>query len=161
MTRPQIALIGAALYSAAILTSVTAATIDLPQYGFTIDVLDAPPSATMATTAFVSFLPATEGFAPNLNVSIQPYSEGITSYITLSKSQFKQMNWTIVTEKQNRESEWIVEYIGPMQGNDLHFYARAVAHRGKVYLVTATAKETQWISVSGSLRNAVDGFKIK
>ena len=154
-------MIGAALYSAAILTSVTAATIDLPQYGFTIDVLDAPPSATMATTAFVSFLPATEGFAPNLNVSIQPYAESITSYIALSKNQFKQMNWTIVAEKQNGENEWIVEYTGPMQGNDLHFYARAVPSRGKVYLVTATAKQTQWISVSGPLRKAVDAFKTK
>ncbi len=161
MTKPQIALIGAALYTAAIFTSATAATIDLPQYGFTIEALDAPPSATTATTALMTFLPAAEGFAPSINVNIQPYPGSITSYITMSKDQFKHMNWTIAAEKQNGESEWIVEYTGPMQGNDFHFYARAVANKGKVYLVTATAKETQWNSVSGLLRKAVDAFKTK
>jgi len=71
------------------------------------------------------------------------------------------MNWVIATEKQNGESEWIVEYTGPMQGNDLHFYARAVSNGGKVYLVTATAKESQWKSVSEILRKNVDAFKTK
>ncbi len=161
MIKPHIALIGAALCSAAILTPVTAATIDLPQYGFTIEALDAPPSATAATTALMSFLPVSDGFAPNINVNIQPYSGNITSYITLSKDQFKKMNWVIATEKQNGESEWVVEYTGPMQGNDLHFYARAVSNGGKVYLVTATAKESQWKSASGILRKNVDAFKTK
>jgi hypothetical protein len=48
-----------------------------------------------------------------------------------------------------------------MQGNDLHFYARAVSSGGKVYLVTATAKESQWKTLSGVLRKSVDAFKVK
>ncbi len=161
MKKPNIALIRVALLSAAITTTVTASPIDLPQYGFTIEALDAPPSTTAATTALMTFLPVSDGFAPNVNVNIQPFTGSITSYVSMSKDQFKQMNWTIVAEKQNGENEWTVEYTGPMQGNDLHFYARAVADNGKVYLVTATAKETQWSSVSGLLRKAVDGFKTK
>ena len=161
MTKPHIALIGVALFSAAITTTVTAATIDLPQYGFSIEALDAPPSTTTATTALMTFLPVSDGFAPNVNVNIQPYPGSMASYVTMSKDQFKQMNWTVVAEKQNGENEWIVEYTGPMQGNELHFYARAVANNGKVYLVTASSKETQWSSVSSLLRKAVDAFKIK
>jgi len=155
------ALIGAALYASAYLAPATAATIDLPQYGFTIEALDASPSSTTATFALITFLPPTEGFAPNINVNIQPYVGGIAGFITASKDQFNQMNWIIVAEKQSGENEWNVEYTGPMQGNDLHFYARAIASNGKVYLVTATSKKTQWEGVSGVLRKAVDGFKTK
>jgi hypothetical protein len=85
----------------------------------------------------------------------------MASYVTMSKDQFKQMNLTIVAEKQNGENEWVVEYSGPMQGKDLHFYARAVSNNGKVYLVTATASESQWKSVSDVLRKSVDAFKAK
>ena len=161
MTKPHIALIGVALFSAAITTNVTVATIDLPQYGFSIEALDAPPSTTTATTALMTFLPVSDGFAPNVNVNIQPYPGSMASYVTMSKDQFKQMNWTIVAEKQNGENEWVVEYSGPMQGKDLHFYARAVSNNGKVYLVTATASESQWKSVSDVLRKSVDAFKAK
>lgn len=161
MTKPQKTLIGGALYAAAALIPATGANIDLPQYGFTIEALDAAPSATTTTMALATFLPSSDGFAPNINVNIQPYPGSITSYITMSKGQFKQMNWTVVAEKQNGESEWTVEYTGPTQGNTLHFYARAVANKGKIYLVTATARETQWNSVSGVLRKAVDAFKTK
>ena len=161
MTKTSITLIGAALFSAAILTPATAATIDLPQYGFTIEALDAPPSATTSTTALMTFLPASDGFAPNINVNIQPYPGKIANYITMSKDQFKKMNWVVVTEKQNGENEWIVEYTGQMQGKDLHFYARAVTKGGKVYLVTAAAKESQWNTMSGILRRNVDAFKTK
>jgi predicted phage tail protein len=158
MTKPQIALIGVALFSAAITTTVTAATIDLPQYGFSIEALDAPPSTKTATMALMTFLPDSEEFAPNINVNIQPYPGSMASYITMWKDQFKQMNLTIVAEKQNGENEWVVEYSGPSQGKDLHFYARAVSNNGKVYLVTATATESQWKRVSEVLRKSVDAF---
>lgn len=161
MIKPSTALIGVALACAAITKTVTAAPIELPKYGFSIGALDAQPSTTTATTALMTFLPVSDGFAPNVNVNIQPYLGSMATYVAMSKDQFKQMNWTVVTEKQNGENEWIVEYSGPMQGNDLHFYARAIANNEKVYLVTATAKETQWSSVSALLRKAVDSFQTK
>jgi hypothetical protein len=80
-------IIGPALYYAANLSSLTAATIDLPEYGFLIDVTDVKPWAN-ASTPLVMCLPASEGFAPNINVTIQPYPGSIKEYISLSKRQF-------------------------------------------------------------------------
>lgn len=160
MTKPHIALICIALFSLAITTTVLGETFELPQYGFSIEALDAPPSTTTATTALITFLPVSDGFAPNVNVNIQPYTGSMESYVAVSKDQFKQQNLTVVTEKQIGENEWIVEYAGPMQGDNLHYYARAAANNGKVYLVTASAKEKQWSGVQALLQKAVDSFKI-
>jgi hypothetical protein len=66
------------------------------------------------------------------------------------------MSWNIVEEEQIGDAEWTVEYRGPMQGNDFHFYALAVAKDGRVYPTTATAKESQWSLASESLRKHVD-----
>jgi hypothetical protein len=38
-------------------------------------------------------------------------------------------------------------------------YAQAVSKNGKVYLATATAKESQWATVGDTLRKHIDGFK--
>lgn len=137
-----------------------AATIDLPVYGFELDALEAPVGQT-PTSAVITFLPVSDGFAPNINVQIQPYPGSIKEYAELSKGQFAQMQWKIETEKLVGEQEWSAEFTGPMQGQDLHFYARALARDGKVYLVTGTAKESQWASVGPTIRKHVDSFKLK
>lgn len=153
------ALCVAAFISFAICCQSRAATIDLPLYGFQIDALDAAPGTSSPTTAIQTFLPATEGFAPNINVQIQPYTGSIKDYAALSKSQFEQMKWKVIADGQPNDNEWNVEYTGSFQGNDLHFYARAVSANGKVYLVTATAKESQWATLSDTLRKHVESFK--
>jgi len=152
------AIIGALLLSTAIFSH--AATIDLPEYGFSIDALDSQMGPA-PSTALMMFLPASDGFAPNLNVNIQPFPGSMKDYIALSTKQFESMKWTVVSEKQIGDTEWQVEYKGPMQGNDLHFYARAVQSKGRVYLVTGTAKETQWNTVGNILQAHVDSFKAK
>jgi hypothetical protein len=150
----------AAFLSLATFLPVRAATIDLPLYGFQIDALDATPSTSAPTTVLEMFLPATESFAPNINVQIQPYTGTIKDYVTLSKGQFEQMKWKIVSEQQTGDNEWDVEYTGSYQGSDLHFYARAVSTNGKVLIATATAKESQWPAVSDTLKKRVDSFKV-
>src|ERR1700722_3913498 len=87
----------AALFSCATFFQARAATIELPLYGFQIDALDAVPDAA-STTALQLCLPATEGFAPNINVQIQPYSGLIKDYDTLSKQQFGDMKWKVISE---------------------------------------------------------------
>ncbi|MBN8709493.1 MAG: hypothetical protein J0I10_08940 [Verrucomicrobia bacterium] len=161
MRKVSLAAAGAMLVGAPFLASVNAATIDLPQYGFSIDALDAAPSGVAATTALMTFLPPSDGFAPNINVNIQPYSGDIASYAAMSKGQFERMHWSMVSEKTVSATEWAVEYTGATQGANLHFYARAISKSGKVYLVTATAKETQWSAVSEVLRKHVDSFQVK
>ena len=139
----------------------TSSTIDLPKYGFTIEALDSLPSSTVSTAALMTMLPVSDGFAPNVNVNIQPYSESIASYVVMSKDEIKKMDAVIIREKKNGQTEWICEYTGLMQGNDLHFYQRAILSRGKVYLVTATSTQSQWSSVSEALRKCVDSLKTK
>jgi PsbP len=150
----------AAWFSLAICSQLRAATIELPLYGFQIDALDAAPDASNPTTVLQTLLPPTEGFAPNIIVQIQPYTGTIKDYVTLSRRQFEQMKWNVISDQQSGDNEWSVEYTGSLQGADLHFYARAVSTNGKVYLVTATAKESQWTTVSDTLRKHVDSFKL-
>ena len=137
-----------------------AGTIDLPVYGFQLDGLEAQP-VDVPTSAVMTFLPVTDGFAPNINVQIQPYAGAMKDYVDMSKQQFVAMKWKVVSEKAIGDNEWVAEYAGPLQGNDLHFYARALSKNGKVYLVTGTAKESQWSAVGGTIRKHVDSFKLK
>jgi PsbP len=137
-----------------------AGTIDLPQYGFEIDALDAEPGAA-TTTAIMMFLPVSEGFAANINVNIQPYKGTIKEYAALSKGQFSEMKWKVVSDEQKGEDEWRAEYAATTKSGDLHFYARALKKGDRVYLVTATAKESQWASVQAKLRKHVDSLKVK
>jgi hypothetical protein len=150
---------GGVFFLGATLFQARAATIDLPLYGFQIDALDATPNASTTTTALVLCLPASEGFGPNINVQIQPYTGTIKEYATLSKGQFEELKWKIISEKEIGDNEWTVEYTGTGQSGELHFYARAISKNEKVYLATATAKETQWAAVSDTLRQHIDSFK--
>jgi len=154
------AVILAGLFLSAISSRSGAATIDLPLYGFQIDALDAAPDASGPTTVIQTFLPATDGFAPNINVQIQPYTGTIKDYAATSKSQFEQMKWKVVSDQQPNDNEWNVEYTGSFHGSDLHFCARAVSANGRVYLITATAKDSQWATVGDTLRKHLESFKL-
>jgi hypothetical protein len=160
MNNPVKLISAVACLSCAAALQVKATTIDLPLYGFQIDALDATPAAAPAT-ALQLCLPATEGFAPNINVQVQPYTGAIKDYATLSKQQFEGMKWKVVSEKQVSDKEWSVEYTGALGDNDLHFCSRAISKDGKVYLATATAKETQWATVSDTLLQHLQSFKVK
>jgi PsbP len=160
MKNPTQALVVATLFSLAISSQAGAATIELPLYGFQMDALDAAPDSSSPTTVIQTFLPATDGFAPNINVQIQPYTGTIKDYATNSKSQFEQMKWKVVSDQQSNANEWNVEYSGSFQGSDLHFLARAVCANEKVYLITATAKESQWTTVGDTLRKHLESFKL-
>ena len=105
-------------------------------------------------------LPATDGFAPNVNVQIQPFTDSIASYISLSKTQFEQLKFKIILESKNADT-WTVEYSGVTSGNELHFYAKAFSDGKHVFLVTATSKVDQWNSVSPALKKCVDSFQLK
>ncbi len=158
MMKPLTSLLSLALIG--LLEISHAASVDLPVYGFEMDALEAPVGQT-PVSALMTFLPVTDGFAPNINVQIQPYSGTIKEYAELSRGQFAGMQWKVVSEKQVGDNEWIAEYTGPMQGNVLRFYARAIAKGGKVYLATGTTKESQWPTLGTTIRKHVDSFKVK
>jgi hypothetical protein len=135
-------------------------TIDLPQYGFEIDALDAEPGGA-PTTAIMMFLPVNDGFAANINVNIQPYKGTMKEYAALSKGQFEEMKWKVISSEEKGADEWRAEYAATTKSGDLHFYARALKKGDHVYLVTATAKESQWASLQAKLRKHVDSLKLK
>lgn len=135
-------------------------TVTLPQYGFQIDPLDAPVPST-STVAIMTFLPPSNGFSPNVNVMIQPFDKDIKGYSELSKKQFDQLGYKVISQNMVGDSEWAVEYAGSLKDSPLHWYARAILKSGKVYLVTATGSEAEWSKVSGALKKCVESFKIK
>jgi hypothetical protein len=125
--------------------------------GFSIAPLEGK-SDTTAVQALMMFLPVSDAFAPNVNVQIQPYKGTIKEYAELSKGQFKAGNFTVLKEEFSPTSV-VWEYSGALQNRKLHWYARAELGDGKVYLVTATATETQWETVSAKLKACVQSFK--
>ena len=103
--------------------------------------------------------PASDGFAANVNVQIQPYSGTLDEYIALSEEQFKAAGFKVVQRSKQGQSAVVFEYVGEMQGRALHWYAKAVHATDRVYLVTATATETQWKREAVPLKECVDSFR--
>jgi len=93
-------------------------------------------------------------------VMILPYAKSMKEFITLSKTQFTQVGFTSISEKTPNDNEWVVEYKGSMQGQQLHFYAMAVSANNHVYLVTGTTTELKWTANAEKIKKCVDSFKI-
>ena len=143
----------------AILSVAHSEPLQFPKYGFSVDSLDAPPTEP-STMALVLFLPATDEFAPNVNVIIQGPIDSLAQFVELSKQQFKDLDYNIVSEDSTSESEWSVEYSGAAPQGKLHWFSRAIFKDRRVYLVTATALERQWSDTSEQLRNCVNSLKL-
>lgn len=150
----------AALALAASAVSLSAAPLSFSTAGFRIDALETPRESAAASSPLIMCLPATNGFAPNVNVQIQPYAEPLSSYAALSRQQFAQVKWKLRAEKLT-DAAWIVEYEDPTAGKEIHFYAKAVSGGKSVYLVTATARADQWESVGEKLKKCVDSFTLE
>jgi hypothetical protein len=134
-----------------------AETLTFKQAGFSIAPLDEPQKGPSQT--LIMFLPASDGFAPNVNVQIQPYSGSIDAYADLSKTQFKQVGFKLLSENKSGKAEITFEYSGTLQGRNFHWYARAIQNGGIIYLVTATATEEQWSKVADKLKVCVNSFE--
>jgi hypothetical protein len=132
--------------------------LHFPQAGFTIAPLESPPGES-PQQVLMMFLPASDGFAANVNVQIQPYTGTLEDYVTLSLQQFKSAGLKVLQQKSPAKSVAVFEYTGETQGKSLHWYARAEKSGGSVYLVTATATAQQWGKDAGRLKSCVDSFR--
>ena len=130
------------------------------QTGFSISPLEGK-IGHVTSQPLIMMLPPTDGFAPNVNVQVQPYNGTISEYWELSKPQFEQMNWKVVYMKQTEPNKMVFEYEGGYQGKKMHWYAVAVQVENVVYLATATALESQWRNVSAKLINCISSFNIE
>ena len=130
-----------------------------PMVGYSI----APLQDEVGETPYQSiimFLNASDGFAPNVNIQVQPFEDPFKDYVALSKEQFKQLNFSVIKEEMKEDSAtW--EYAGTVGPNQLHFYVVAKMKDGKVFLATASAKESQWKTVSEKMKACVDSFRFE
>ena len=129
-----------------------------PVSGFSIKPLETPLGKVPQQVLLMA-LPASDGFAANVNVQIQPYSGTVDEYIALSEEQFKAAAFKVVHRSKQGQSAVVFEYTGEMQGRALHWYARAERATGRVYLATATAAESQWKRDAVTLKACVDSFR--
>jgi len=106
------------------------------------------------------FLPPSDGFAANVNIQRQKYTESIESYNKLSMKQMDAMLLTVV-KREIKDNEVIYEYMGKMKGKKFHWYVRALKRGNYIYLATATALETHWEEQKAELMKSVDSFKLK
>ena len=112
------------------------------------------------TQPLIMMLQPSEGFAPNINIQIQKYTNSLDDYAKLSTNQFKQFKFKIIQNKKSNEA-LIFEYSGSMQGRQLHWFAMAYKKGSNVFLITATSTENQWKKLSKKLIDCVKSFKLK
>ncbi len=135
------------------------ARLEFRRHGFTIEALEGAGGDT-PFTALAMCLPPTDGFAPNVNVMVQPYPDTIDAYADLSRGQFKQLDLRVVKEEKLADNAVAFEYVGKLGDRDLHWYAVARKRGNQVHLVTATAGKDQWEKVGPRLRKCVDSFRL-
>ncbi|HHU81493.1 MAG TPA: hypothetical protein GXZ26_00605 [Firmicutes bacterium] len=134
-----------------------ASTLDFEKNGFTIDALEGEVGSK-PYQVLVMFLPPTaDGFAPNINVQIQPYTGALADYKALSKQQIENAGWELLELATPGKNVLILEFAG----DGLHWYAKAVKDGDRVYLVTATASENFWGDLAEQLKSKVGSFKLK
>jgi hypothetical protein len=125
--------------------------------GFAIAALEAKEGKT-PLQALQMYLPPSDGFAPNVNVQIQPWAQDLDAYLEVSKKGFEQARFEVVKTSKPSESVLVVEYQETRQGG-LRFYARAALRNGTIYLATAAASPRQWEEVGSNLRECVDSLE--
>lgn len=130
-----------------------------PQAGFSIQPLE-PKTPQTPQMALTMSLPIQDGFAGNVNVLIQSYTNSLSEYLKLSEAQFKTAGISLLKTTRPSDSVAVLEYFGKLQNRVLHWYARAELVNQKLYLVTATASEDRWKEESALLKACVDSFQL-
>lgn len=133
------------------------ARLEFKTHGFSIEAVEETSELPMQVIAMT--LPPTDGFAPNVNVQVQPYPGSIEDYVALSTAQFKQVNFTAI-KTESKGNRAVLEYTGVAQGQQLHFYSVVQKRGKKMILVTATANQAQWPKVSKKLLRCADSLKL-
>lgn len=122
---------------------------------------EAPAFAADADgTIAMHFLPPSNGFSANVNLTVQPYDGTLEDYDKLSARQLKAMGLVMI-DKSNKDDVLRYEYEGTQSGQKLRWYAKAFKANGKVYLATATARQDQWKEQSPGLIKSVESFALQ
>ena len=125
-------------------------SIEPPAHGDTEN-----PSYTVAQF----FLPHLNGFSANVNIQKQHYPDSLESYEELSKGQFEEMGMKILTSTRSDTELFFAAHV-VLQGNDLHFYARAIKKGDAIFLATGTTLHTDWESQKEAITASVKSFRV-
>lgn len=158
-TKATFAVVTLAVISA--FSSLAAAEAELPYYGWRLKDLE-PLIKKAPSQAVVIMVGEPVKFHANINIMIQPFPGTMKDYMDLSRGEFQKLfekKWKVLWEKQNGENEWICESTGTKGGEAYQFYSRAVKDEARIFLITATALQTQWGSLGEKMRRQVDSFK--
>jgi len=129
--------------------------LHFPVSGFSITPLEAPPGERIHQVVMM-WLPPTPA---NVNVQIQPYNGTIEEYAALTLKQFKDNKAKLIEQKKVGDSVFVFEYAGELQGQSLHWYARAEKSGGRVYLTTGTTMEQQWSKQATQIKACVESCR--
>jgi hypothetical protein len=157
MTKKLVLLVTSAMLMASATAGESTNRLSFPIGGFSIAPLETPQRES-TQQALIMCLPATDGFAANVNVQIQPYTGTVGDYVALTLQQFKTAGLKVLQQTVTVKSVAYFEYSGEMQGRSLHWYARVEKSGGAVFLATATATPEQWIKEGARLKTCVDSF---
>jgi hypothetical protein len=129
--------------------------LHFPLSGFSIAPLEAPLGEKISQVV-VMWLPPTTA---NVNVQIQPFEGSIDEYAALTLKQFQENKAEVVSQKKLGSLVFVVEYTGELEGQRLHWYARAEKSLAYVYLTTGTTTEKLWPVQAAQIKACVDSFR--
>lgn len=129
-----------------------------PNAGYSIEGLD-DELPDQPFQSVILFAPATQGFAPNVNVRVQPFAGTVDEYVAANLKDLEKNDLELIGEPKVEENVVILEFQGSLQGRDLRFYSRSLLNDGRVVLVTATATKEQWETAGPKLRKCADSLK--
>jgi len=160
MTKTFLSLLMVASIAVPLQAQTAPAKLIFPGHRFSI----APLEEISATSSYVVLfmnLPPTENFSPNVNVMVQQYQGTLEDFKILSETQFVEQKWVLIRSEVREGKALVLEYAGAYNGVDMHWYSRVLKRGGQVFLVTCTARESQWGKLSPRLVGAVDSFTLE
>jgi hypothetical protein len=158
MKTKQFVIVLLAMAALSLPAAESANRLQFPVSGFSITPLEEPPGENVRQ-AVIMFLAPSDNFAANVNVQVQPFKGTIDEYVELTLKQFKDARMKLIEQKRFGRSVAVFEYSGDLQGQSLHWYARAEKAGSHVYLATGTAAEPQWSKLAAQLKACVDSLR--
>lgn len=133
--------------------------VEFVKAGFRIKTLEPAQAPANGYLACTMSLPAEAGFAPNVNVIVEPFSGSLKEYKKMSVEQLEFLEVEPVKVKQ-KKGELTFEYEGDMLGPRIvHVFTRVILVDDKVFVATATATPEQWKNHGKQLREVVNSIE--
>lgn len=141
----------------------TASTYQDNTYHFSLNGPDL--GLTEGSVIPVTFIgPAKDGFAPNVNVMIQPEKMSPEQYLQVSLKELSALHGKMNSHKKMNVSghdALLMDYQGTTSGRDLHFLSLVVFTDTRMYRVTCTALADNFASHAAEFRKCLDSFQLQ